>query len=384
MALFRKVIFWIHLVVGISVAVVVLMMSITGVLLTYQLQITEWTDQQDLTEISVEDESIRLGPADLLELFDDDDQGEKRPVSFEWRNSPEARVVASFGREASVSLNPYDGQVIGRPDPGVRSFFRSVENWHRWFNLTDDARRTGRSVTGVANLGFLFLVLSGLYLWWPRNWNRRALRNVLWFKRRLSPKARDFNWHNVIGFWSFLPLVFVVGTAVVFSYEWADELVYSLVLEEEVEGLAGEPERDLVKVDSLRIGEDIFNADFDTFTSSLRKRMPEWRSIRLDIPDVSNSNLKLRIDSGNGRQSSQQVDVEIDRISGQIESWNDFYSRPKESQLRSQIRFGHTGEYFGFWGQTLAGLVSLGAAFMVWTGLWLSWRRWRAWMMRRE
>jgi uncharacterized iron-regulated membrane protein len=28
------------------------------------------------------------------------------------------------------------------------------------------------------------------------------MRNVLWFRRGLPGKARDFNWHNVIGFWS--------------------------------------------------------------------------------------------------------------------------------------------------------------------------------------
>jgi len=33
------------------------------------------------------------------------------------------------------------------------------------------------------------LIVSGFYLWWPRNWRGKALRNATWFRRGLSPKA---------------------------------------------------------------------------------------------------------------------------------------------------------------------------------------------------
>ncbi|CAN5799823.1 hypothetical protein BH23GEM5_BH23GEM5_06000 [soil metagenome] len=44
MKLFRTVLFWCHLSVGVLAGVVVLVMSVTGVLLTYQRQITAWAD----------------------------------------------------------------------------------------------------------------------------------------------------------------------------------------------------------------------------------------------------------------------------------------------------------------------------------------------------
>jgi uncharacterized iron-regulated membrane protein len=52
--------------------------------------------------------------------------------------------------------------------------------------------------------------------------------------------------------------------------------------------------------------------------------------------------------------------------------------------MRSILRFAHTGEVLGIPGQTLAGIVSLGAAFLVWTGLSLSLRRFSAWRGRRR
>ena len=101
----------------------------------------------------------------------------------------------------------------------LASLARSVEG---------PSRALGKSITGVANLGFLFLVVSGSIsgcraLDAPRD----AQRDV--FRRGLRGKARDFNWHNVIGFWSCAPLVIVVASGVVISYPWATNLVYRVV-----------------------------------------------------------------------------------------------------------------------------------------------------------
>jgi hypothetical protein len=48
------------------------------------------------------------------------------------------------------------------------------------------------------------------------------------------------------------------------------------------------------------------------------------------------------------------------------------------------LRFAHTGEVAGIAGQTLAGVVSAGASVLVYTGLALTWRRFRAWQARRR
>jgi uncharacterized iron-regulated membrane protein len=44
-------------------------------------------------------------------------------------------------------------------------------------------------------------------------------------------------------------------------------------------------------------------------------------------------------------------------------------------RARSWFRFVHTGEQYGIVGQTIAGLASLAACFLVYTGLALAWRR---------
>jgi uncharacterized iron-regulated membrane protein len=75
-------------------------------------------------------------------------------------------------------------------------------------------------------------VASGFYLWVPRRWSWQHVRSVTLFSGKLRGKARDFNWHNVIGFWSAVPLFIVVLTAMPISFPWANALVYRAVGEE--------------------------------------------------------------------------------------------------------------------------------------------------------
>ena len=73
---------------------------------------------------------------------------------------------------------------------------------------------------------FLFIAVSGFYLWLPRKWTSGILRSILWFRRGLSSKARDYNWHHLFGFWCTIPLILVIAGAVVISYPWASNLVF--------------------------------------------------------------------------------------------------------------------------------------------------------------
>jgi len=56
----------------------------------------------------------------------------------------------------------------------------------------------------------------------------------------------------------------------------------------------------------------------------------------------------------------------------------------KGDQAWGVVRFVHTGEYFGFIGQTIAGLALLTACFLVYTGFTLSWRRLVSPLVRRQ
>ena len=88
------------------------------------------------------------------------------------------------------------------------------------------------------------------------------------------------------------------------------------------------------------------------------------------------------IDSGTGGEPQKRASLTLDRASGEIVRWEPFSSYSAGRKLRSILRFAHTGEVAGIIGQTIAGIVSLGACFLVWTGISLALRRLRASLSR--
>ena len=66
MKLFRRVLFWCHLTVGVIAGLVILIMSATGVLLTYERQITYWADTRDNRVASPSPNASRLSVETLL------------------------------------------------------------------------------------------------------------------------------------------------------------------------------------------------------------------------------------------------------------------------------------------------------------------------------
>ena len=223
----RNVIFWMHLCCGVAAGVVVLIMSVTGVALTYEKQVLEWDDRRAWTAPSQVD-ARQLPPETLLAKVAESQPG-TAPTGITLRADASAPATVTLDGNKTLLVDPYSGAIIGEPPAALRSFFRTMTTWHRYLALEGASRATGKAVTGAANLAFLFIVVSGIYLWFPRVWTWMQLKNVLWFRGGLAAKARDFNWHNVIGFWSAVPLAIVVAGAVPISYPWASNLVYRLV-----------------------------------------------------------------------------------------------------------------------------------------------------------
>lgn len=389
MKLFRKVIFWCHLVAGLFAGLVVLVMSVTGVLLAYERQVTAWADTRGYRVEAPAAGAARLPVEALLARVREARSGS--PATFTLRADPSAPAEVGFGREGVVFVNPYTGEVFGEGSRSVRAFFHVVTDWHRWLGASGEGagRSVGRAVTGACNLAFLFLVVSGFYLWWPRKWTRKSVRSVTWFRRGLGGKARDFNWHNVAGFWSALPLFVVVLSGVVISYAWAGNLVYRVVGETPPAPRGGPPGQPGGNSMPRPGGTDADTAGFgegnvEQLLARAEQQMSDWRSISLRLPAPSDPTMTFTLDRGDGGQPQKRAQLTLDRRTGEVVRWEPFSSQTPGRRLRSLLRFAHTGEVVGLFGQTVAALVSAAAALLVWTGFALAWRRFRAWLAGRR
>ncbi len=401
MKLFRKVLFWCHLAVGVIGGVVILIMSVTGVLLTYEKQITAWADTRNYQVEPPSAGAARLPVEDLLTKVRESQAGTNittvtmradasEPVSIALAAAP----GAGPGAARTIFVNPYTGDVLGEGAKGVREFFHVVTDWHRWLAAEGANRTTARAITGACNLGFLFIVISGIYLWFPRKWTKPQFKNILWFKRGLPGKARDFNWHNTIGFWSFLPLFVVVLSATVISYPWASNLVYKIVGEAppapaQRAPAPGGPQQ--ANAGQQRVGErnnapvpPVSLDGLNGLWARAEQQTSGWKSVSLRLPATAEAPAVFTIDQGTGGEPQKRSTLTLNRATGEIVKWEPFSSFTKGRQLRSILRFAHTGEVLGITGQTIAGLVSLGGCFLFYTGIALSWRRLMAWRARRS
>lgn len=378
---FRKIIFWCHLTAGVSAGIVVLVMSVTGVLLAYERQITRWANTRNYQVTRASEDAARLPVLTLIADARQTKSDAAVPSTFTLRRDSTAPVEVGFGRDGTVFVNPYTGEVFGEGSHATKAFFGAVTDWHRWLGAKGQgtSRDVGRAITGACNLAFLFIVTSGFYLWFPRRKTWGQFKNVLWFRRGLAGKARDFNWHNVIGIWSAVPLFIVVLSGVVISYTWAGNLVYRVV-GETPPAANTTPPRSNEPRQNTPTAPDNLDALFDR----AMQQTTDWRSINLRLSNTADAPAVFTLDAGDGGQPHKRATLTLDRTSGEVVKYEPFSNNSRGRQLRSILRFAHTGEVAGFTGQTIAGLVTLGATFLVWTGLSLSWRRFRAWRSRRK
>jgi uncharacterized iron-regulated membrane protein len=381
---FRTLLFWAHLIAGVSAAVIILIMSVTGVALTYQRQMQYWADTRHFraepasgTERLALDALVARAEASLA-------AGEAPKVTtVTYRNDPRLPVAIAVGNKTYYA-NPYTGDVYGEgTGQRMRAFFSSMVGWHRWLAMTGDQRPTGRAITGAANLIFLFIVVSGLYLWWPRSLTWTQLRNITWFRRGLPGKARDFNWHNTLGFWSAIPLAIVVYSGVVISYPWASNGVNRMMGEE--------PPKPTPRAATAPASAPTQTAETGAPSQPLAQLLStaegytaDWNIIGLRLPASPGGPLVATIDRGDGGQPHLRGTLTLDSATGAVQSWAPFSDQTPGRQMRSILRFAHTGEAAGLTGQTIAGLVSAAAVVLVYTGLALSWRRLVAWIRRRR
>jgi uncharacterized iron-regulated membrane protein/flavodoxin len=376
MKLLHKILFWSHLIAGVVAGAVIFLMSATGVILMYEHQMVEYAER-DVREV--------VPPAGAAKLSLDEIVGKARaqnpqgqPTGVVLRNEPTASVAVGFGREGAVYVNPYSGAVVGK-ESKLHDWFHDVIDWHRWLGREGEGRATARAITGACNLAFFWLAISGVYLWRPRSWHWRGLKSSLLFNPRLRGKARDWNWHNVIGFWSSGVLVMLTLTAAVMSYPWANDLLYILAGStpppraqgnspvSQAQQRRGEAEPRVLKP----------LASFDAFFARAEQQAPAWVMMMMRLPPRGDGPINVLIQEPTAPHIFARSQLQLSRSTAAVIKWEPYASASPGRKARVWVRGLHTGEALGFVGQTIAGLASLGGCFLVWTGLAMAWRRFR-------
>ena len=370
---FHRLIFWGHLIVGIVAGLVILSMAISGLMIAYEVQLMDWANR-DLRVSPSAENTTRLGIENLL-IRGREIQPGQVPSGITWKADPAMPVTVTFGREGVHYLDPYTGKDLGSGAKVWHDFFHAATDWHRFLTQTGLERPIGKAITGAGTLLFGLLLVSGIYLWWPRHWRIANLKAALLFNRKLKGRARDWNWHNVIGFWSAFPMLLIILTGLIMSYGWANNLLFRLTGNEPPPHRSpaapkGPPRSDAPALPPPNL------TGLDTLLTQVQQTHPSWRSISLRMPQAPGGPLPLMLDRGGRGQPHLRTMLNLDLSKQSILlSPDDFQQQNLGRRLRMYARFLHTGELFGFLGQTLAALCTLAALLLVWTGFALAWRR---------
>jgi uncharacterized iron-regulated membrane protein len=369
----RKFIFWLHLLAGVFAGAVVFIMSVTGLALTYQKQLTEWADRSYWPAATGSDGApLRV---DELVARAAATQPGRKPSAVTFYADPAAPAVVTVPSGQIVFVDRYSGATTVGGSITIRSFFRVATEWHRYLGAGGESRASGRAITGACNLAFLFIVASGFYLWWPKSWTLRSLRSVTWFRRGLKAKARDFNWHNVFGFWSAIPLFLVVLSATVISYPWASSLVYQL---------AGTPPPARAPQVVAPADSAIDTGDAEALLRRVEQAVPGWRTISMRLPGAADPQVTFTADRSFGGRPQMRTTVVLFKQNAGIARIQTFADQSAGERARAWLRFVHTGEFYGVAGQTIAGIASGAGAMLVFTGISLAVRRLIGWSGRRN
>lgn len=423
--MFRKILFWLHLIAGVVAGVIIFVMSATGVALAFEKEIVAWMERDVRRVTPPAGGSQSLGLDELLAKLREQRPGE-RPSAITLEADPTVAVAVSYGRTNAFYLDPYSGAIRDQGAKGTREFMHVMIDLHRFLGGHEEKNRAiGKAITGACNAAFLFLAVSGLYLWWPRQWTQKILAAVGLMSFKLRGKARDFNWHNAVGLWCAPVLIVLTATAMPISYRWAGDLIYKLTATTPpVQNAGPAGAAPTVEVPTPPPGSRPLG--LEAMFAAAKKEFPNWQQISYrtggrggrggggnapvvsaNLPSSTATNATTEVAStersggerGERRGESQRegrgpvqavtlaiktqdqwplfatTQLTLDPYTGNVLKKDGYSDQNLGRQVRSWTRFLHTGEALGVIGKAIAGLASAGALLLVWTGFALTWRR---------
>lgn len=376
MQTFRKILFWLHLISGVTAGIFIFIMCVTGALLSFEKNIVEFAECDMRAVAAPPENAQRLSVNELVGKVLEAKPNAK-PSAITFVNDKTAAVTVALGREGQVFVNPYTGAITGEGASGWRSFFRFNTDLHRWLLMSGDNRQVGKSLNDAANLLFLFLAISGVYIWFPRQFTRKHFAPILWFRKTNSGKARDFNWHNTIGFWTSLVLIILTLTGVIISYQWAGNLLYTLTGNELPQQQQQPPNAPNQQNEQAFVLPENLEDSLKT-----AENFGAWKTIALRLP-IAKDAAVFTIDEGKYWNIFARSTLTVDAKTAQVVKFESYGEQNAARQLRSWARFTHTGETGGFIGQLVGFIACIGGAVLVYTGIALSLRRFSAWRGRR-
>lgn len=246
----------IHLYLSLAAGLIIFISCLTGTILVFEEEIehsthheryfvTAGTERLSLTQLA--DKALKEKPKSKLvsvKTFTEatrtvevtisvpekkDKKEDKKPENKDPKEGKgkagEKKGGKQEGRKPTLTayVNPYTGEVIDVVNRR-ESFFFTVESIHRWLLGGKDS--IGQTIVGISTFFFLFILVTGIILWWPKTKN--ILNQRVKIKWSGGWKRLNHDLHIVTGFYLAIFLIVISLTGLVMAFNWMNKGIFTL------------------------------------------------------------------------------------------------------------------------------------------------------------
>ena len=389
--IFRKIHLWLSVPFGLIITLV----CFSGAMLVFENEANEWF-RRDLYYV----ETVKGSPLPMDKLLEKvattlPDSVAVTGVSISSDPGRAYQVSLSKPRRASLYVDQYTGEVKGKSERS--GFFMFMFRMHRWLldsmNPGNEGIFWGKMIVGVSTLLLVFVLISGIVIWWPRT--RKALKNSLKITATKGWRRFWYDLHVAGGMYALIFLLAMALTGLTWSFPWYRTAFYK-VLGVEVQQRAAqghEQKSDAQKRNTklaahrekkregneVRKGErsrrpENNHSDMYSVTSpfvywqeiydKLRRQNPEYKQI-----SISSGTASVSFNRFGNQRASDRYSFNTDN--GEFTETSLYQHQDKSGKIRGWIYSVHVGNWGGMFTRILTFIAALLGSALPLTGYYL-------------
>ncbi|MDN3584355.1 PepSY-associated TM helix domain-containing protein [Mucilaginibacter flavus] len=259
----------------------------------------------------------------------------------------------------TVFVNPYTGQVTGQYNHR-ESFLYSVEMLHRFLLAGKDS--AGDMVVAICTLFFLFILITGVVLWWPKT--KTVMRQRLKIKWGGSTKRLVHDLHIVTGFYTSVFLIVIVLTGLIMTFNWANQALFAITGSKLVKEQPEQPKSNYTAgTEKLSIDAGVQNIPAIKTADYYTVRLPRDSSATYGVIVLPQGAIETTADT-----------YYIDQYNGKVVGEQTFASKSLGQRVKAMVKPVHTGSVYGLPTKIISFVVCLLSLIFPVTGvmMWLN------------
>lgn len=389
--IFRKIHLWLSVPFGLIITLV----CFSGAMLVFENEVNEWF-RRDLYYV----ETVKESPLSMDKLLEKvattlPDSVSVTGVSISSDPGRAYQVSLSKPRRASLYVDQYTGEVKGKSERS--GFFMFMFRMHRWLldsmNPGNEGIFWGKMIVGVSTLLLVFVLISGIVIWWPRT--RKALKNSLKITATKGWRRFWYDLHVAGGMYALIFLLAMALTGLTWSFPWYRTAFYKVFGVEVQQRVAQghEQKSDAQKRDTKLAAHREKKREGNEVRKGERSRRPEnnhsdmysvtspfvyWQEIYDKLGRQNPEYKQISISSGTASVSFNRFGNQraSDRYSfntdnGEFTETSLYQHQDKSGKIRGWIYSVHVGNWGGMFTRILTFIAALLGAALPLTGYYL-------------